>query len=95
MALLICRTGSRVYTVLDSEKITRIVIVKLRESDNYMVDIHQDEHEEIPVSFTLKDQDNVKALIMILATDEYYLIENGEVHVWKGQNLFTKAGQED
>ena len=93
--MLICRTGSRVYTVVNSDEIMRIVIVKPRESDSYMVDIHQKEREEIPVSFTLKDQDNVKALIMILATDEYYLIENGEVHVWKGQNLFTKAGQEN
>jgi len=95
MAILICRTRSRVYAVVNTDKITRISIVEFKNSGFYKVCIYPNEFEVVPIEVPLKDMDNVKALLTILTSEGYYLLEDGEVHVWKGQDLFTKAGQEN
>ena len=95
MAWLICRTRSNTYAVVNTEKIVRISIIYFQESGNYKVSIYPNEFEVIPVDVTLKDQDNVGALLTALRSDSYFIIENGEIHVWKGQDLFTKSGGDE
>jgi len=91
MAWLICRTGSRVYAVVDTAKIVRISIIYFQESGNYKVSIYPNEFEVIPIDVTLKDLDNVGALLTILTSEGYFIIEDGEIKVWSGQDLFTKS----
>ena len=88
MAWLICRTRKNTYAVVNTEKIVRISIIYFQESGNYKVSIYPNEFEVIPIDVTLKSQDDVTALLTILQADGYYIIENGEIHVWKGQDLF-------
>jgi len=95
MAILICRTRSRQYDIVNTEKITRITEVEFKNSGFYKVCIYPNEFEVVPIEVPLKDMDNVKALLTVLQADGYFIIEDGEIKVWKGQDLFTKAGQEN
>ena len=91
MAWLICRTGSRVYAVVDTAKIVRVSIIEFKNSGFYKVCIYPNEFEVVPIEVPLKDMDNVKALLTILTSEGYFIIEDGEIKVWSGQDLFTKS----
>jgi len=90
MAWLICRTRSNKYDIVNTEKITQITVSKFEEGGFYKVEIYPDQFEGIPLTVALKDQDNVGALLTALRSDSYFIIENGEIDLWKGQDLFMK-----
>jgi len=90
MAWLICRTRSNKYDIVNTEKITQITVSKFEEGGFYKVEIYPDQFEGIPLAVALKDMDNVKALLTVLTSEGYYLLEDGEIHVWSGQDLFEK-----
>jgi len=91
MAWLICRTRQRQYDIVNTERIARISIIRFEESGRYKVSICPSEFEVIPIDVTLKDLDNVGALLTILTSEGYFIIEDGEIKVWSGQDLFTKS----
>jgi len=94
MTILICRTTSREYIILDTNKIIRTKITEFKNSGIYRVDFYTNEYEVIPVSVVLKSTDEIEALLTIWEKEEFYLIENGEIHVWQGQGLFRSGGGE-
>ena len=93
MAILICRTRLNVYEMIDTNNIARARITEFTETGNIKMDFYTSEYEMIPVSVTLKSRDEVEALLTIWKNEGFYLIENGHLDLWQGQDLFKRGDE--
>ena len=93
MAILICKTRRDKCDIIDTAKVSKISIIHFEESGRYKVCIYPNEFEVFPIDVILRDQDNIEALLKVLQADGYFIIENGEIHVWQGQGLFKRGGE--